>query len=213
MKKFKNEKGSLIVEASIVFPVMLLVILFMFFVGNMYLQKCKIDAIVCQGAIEGAAQCADPLLSTVEQEGIPSCASIDIQPYRYLIGGMDGIEGDIGDKINEQIGAMGSGLLYGMEPDANAAKVKFNNSFLYATFSVEVEYEITFPIRLLGQEENVKLDMVSRSEVAVPDSPEFIRNINLVQDYMERTGATEKIEEGKQKISEMMGKAKEWFTK
>lgn len=204
MKKLNNEKGALIVEASIVFPVMLLVILFMFFVGNMYLQKCRVDAIVSQGAIEGAAYCADPLLTSVEAGGIPSCSSVDVQPYRYLIGGMNGIENKISGSINDKLESMGSGLLYGMEPDANSAKVKFNNAFLYATFSVEVEYEITFPIRLLGQEEKLSLDMVSRSEVAVPDSPEFIRNINLVQDYMERTKATEK-------ITKMMDTAKGWF--
>lgn len=41
MKRLLDERGALIVEASIVFPTMFLAIFFMLFVGNAYTQKCN----------------------------------------------------------------------------------------------------------------------------------------------------------------------------
>ena len=46
MDKIKNEKGALIVEASIVFPTMFFILMFLFVVGNAYVQKCRIEEIV-----------------------------------------------------------------------------------------------------------------------------------------------------------------------
>ena len=38
-KRMKDERGSLIVEATIVFPVTFLVVIFLLFVGNLYYQR------------------------------------------------------------------------------------------------------------------------------------------------------------------------------
>ena len=59
MKRLLDERGALIVEASIVFPTMFLAIFFMLFVGNAYTQKCKVEDIVVSAVLEGAAKCAD----------------------------------------------------------------------------------------------------------------------------------------------------------
>ena len=54
MDKIKNEKGALIVEASIVFPTMFFILMFLFVVGNAYVQKCRIEEIVVSSTLEGA---------------------------------------------------------------------------------------------------------------------------------------------------------------
>ena len=62
----EQERGALTMEASFVFPIMLLIILLMMVLGNAYYQKCRMDQIFNEAAIDGAAYCADPQLVKVE---------------------------------------------------------------------------------------------------------------------------------------------------
>lgn len=207
MKKFKDsERGMVIVEATIVFPVMFLVIFLMLFTGNAYLQKCRVDSYVNQLAIEGASYCADPMLDEVEGGSIPSYDNVDIRPYRYLIGGMDDIEAEIDADVERKIRNMSSGLFSGMKPSSVIVNTKYNNGFIYSTFSVDVEYKIQIPVRLLGASDFIYMNISSHADMPVSDTTEFIRNVNMIEDYMQKYGVTEKIEE-------MINKAKEWFNK
>lgn len=193
MKKLKREDGMVIVEATIVFPVMFLVIFFMTFVGNAYVQKCRIDNIVNECAIAGAAYCADPMLQQVESGDIPDSESeINVQPYRYLIGGMSDIVEELQSDVEEQIEAMGTGLYSGMEPTSPEVVVAFNNGFVYSTFSVSATYTIAMPVAMLG-EERMEIEFSSVVEVPVSDTAEFIRNVDMVEDYMESSGVTDTI--------------------
>lgn len=207
MKKWKNDEGGmLIVEASIVFPVMFLVIFLMIFAGNAYLQKCRVEAIVNNLAIDGAAYCADPMLDDIESGSIPSLSEHDVYPYRYLLTGeMGNIEDDIYSELESKISGMSSGLFSGMKPQNYIIDVKYHNGFIYSKFSVDVEYKIQMPVRLLGESEYISLAVASHAEMPVSDTSEFIRNVDMVGDYMEKFGVTEK-------INEMINKVKEWMS-
>lgn len=206
MKIKRNESGMVIVEATIVFPVMFLVIFLLIFAGNAYTQKCRVDAVVNKMAIEGAAYCADPMLDDVESGKVPGFKDVDIQPYRFLIGGMDDIEDDIDKKVNSEIKNMSTGLFSGMKPSSPNIKVKFNNGFIYSTFSVEVNYKICIPIRLLGQEDFTIMKLSSQVDIPVSATTEFIRNVDMVEDYMERSGVVDE-------IKKVMNKVNEWLKK
>lgn len=215
--KNKNERGSVIVEASIVFPVMFLIIFFMIFTGNAYLQKCRVESIINQYALDGAAYCADPQLSSIEGGKIPKLDGLNVYPYRYFSSSNSGYSADIAatveNNIHKKVTTLSSGLFSGMKPmmtkgDINAV---YNSGFVYSTFSVDATYKIEMPIRLLGDDENMKLEVSTHVEVPVSDSVEMIRNIDMVWDYMERFGVAEKIEEAKTKLSEAFDKVNQWF--
>lgn len=210
MKRKKDEKGMVIVEATIVFPTMFLVIFLMIFAGNAYLQKCRVESIINEMAIDGAAYCSDPMLEYVaENNSIPGLDDINIRPYRYLIGGMKDIETEIYNKVDRRFRSMSTGLFSNMKPSSPIINVKYNNGFIYSTFSVEIDYKIKMPVRLLGAKDNIAMKLSSRADMPVSNSAEIIRNIDMVEDYMEKFGVTEVTE----KIKEMIGKAKEWFEK
>ncbi len=213
MEKIKeNEKGMVIVEATIVFPVMFLVIFLMIFTGNAYLQKCRVDSYVNQLAIEGAAYCADPLVENVIGGSIPSVDKLNVYPYRYFDpDGAGDIEQDMKIKAEKKINTMSTGLFSGMTPKNQTVNVEFHNGFIYSTFSVDVEYKIIMPVRLLGATENISMSLSSHADMPVSDTTEFIRNIDLVEDYMERTGVDKKIEEVKEKLTTAMKKVEDWF--
>ncbi len=205
--KNKNERGALIVEASIVFPVMFLVIFFMIFAGNAYLQKCRVEAIINQCAIDGASYCADPQLQDVERGSIPSLDNLEVYPYRFFsTNGVGNVEGDMEEQIEDRVSDMSSGLFSGMKPKDFKVQANYTNGILYATFSVDASYKIKIPVRLLGETENIHLNVTTHVEMPVSNSAELIRNIDMIWDYMEKYGLAEKIEE-------MVAAAKEWFNR
>ena len=204
-KQLKREDGMLVVEASIVFPTMFLIIIFMMYAGNAYLQKCRIESIVERLTIEGAAYCADPFLYDMQQGKIPAYNTDKIRPYRFMVGGMDEIEADIQTKLNQEIRSLDSGLFSNMKPTSVVISTpEFHNAFIYSTFSVDVSYKVVIPVQLLGTSELISMSCNAHSDMPVTNAPEFIRNVDMVEDYMERTGAMERIQQA-------VEKAKEWF--
>lgn len=207
-----------IVEATIVFPVMFLVIFLMIFAGNAYLQKCRIESLVNSYTIEAAAYCADPLVEYAKNGTFPSVADLNVYPYRYFDpNGVGDIEADTKQQLEQKIDEMSSGLFSNMKPTNRVVDVNYNNGFIYSTFSVDVECEIEIPVRLLGADDYISLDISTHSDAPVSDTTELIRNIDMIEDYMEKTGVKDKLEETKNKakdgLSSMMETVKGWFKK
>lgn len=209
-KPLKSEKGLAVVEATIIFPIVFLVIFFLLYVGNAYMQKCRIDYFVTQAAVEGAALCANPLLDEANDNKIPGMDA-KIEPYRYLFGGMADIENNTAKEVKETMKKMGTGLFSGMTPNSVNVSVDYQNHFLYSTFSVNVEYKIYVPVRMLGERNFLGLDMSSRAEMPVSDAPEFIRNVNTIEDYLQSSGVSKRIEEIAKKFDGLMDKVNQWF--
>lgn len=202
----KNENGMMIVEATVVFPVMFLVIFLMLVAGNAYLQKCRVEAFANKLALQGASYCADTMLKKIESDGIPGLQDVHTKPYRYFIGGMNDTVSEISDDADGRIRGMSTGLFSGMKPVNPIVDVQFNNHYIYSTFSVDLEYKVQMPVRLLFEKNNISMDFHTRADYPVSDSVEFIRNVDMADDYLERTGV-------KDKIKEYIEKAKEWFNR
>lgn len=197
MKKRDYESGMVIVEATIVFPITVVIVIVMFLLGNAYLQKARIEAMVSEYAIRGAAYCVDPSLEYIEENGkVPELHKVGIAPYRYFIGGMNNVENSIEKQLKQELDDMSAGLFAGMEPQGynSGIKAKFNNYFMVSSFSIDLNYKIVFPIRLLFSDSDLEYKVSSHVQMPVSDTTEFIRNVNMVEDYMASTGLTEKIE-------------------
>lgn len=196
------------VEATIVFPVMFLVIFLMLFAGNAYVQKCRIDSYVSRMALKGAACCADPSLLEVSANKLPSYETTNVRPYRYLFGGMSDVESSIATGVKKGIKGMSTGLFSGMKPSDLVVETNYNNGFIYSSFSVEVQCKICIPVRLLGASDYIYMNISSRADMPVSDTTEFIRNVDMVDDYLERYGIKAAIEE---KITTMVDAVKKWM--
>lgn len=232
MKKgMRDDRGAVIVEATIVFPVCFIVILMLLYLGNVYYQKSRIEAIVVEAALDGAAYCADPLLREIEKgktawdefgvdvlkpQYVPAIGKVSYEPYRYLAGmagGMKGMEDSVSKLIRSRIGSLNTGLFSGMKPtgyDTGGLQVKYKSSFIASSICVDLEYKIELPIRLLGDRENLSMKFRTHTEVPVGDAPEFIRNVNMVEDILEVTGIkeemTEKIKEFRKFVKDLFGR-------
>lgn len=205
-EKMKNESGMAIVEATFVFPIMFIILFFLIYMGNAFYIKAQVESVVKQQAIVGASYCTDPILAQIKELGtVPPLNGIEVQPYRYFIGGMDTIEEEITKSVEAEINGNSSSFFKNMKPKIVNNKVKFNNYIVYSTFSVDLEYEIKFPIRFLGVDEYTVLEMKSRANVPVTDSTEFIRNTDMVMDFFSTSTLGKKIAGAFDKINDFIG--------
>ncbi|MCD7922005.1 MAG: pilus assembly protein [Clostridiales bacterium] len=201
----REEKGALIVEATLVFPVMFFVLLLLLYMGNMFYMRSQVDAIVSMAATQAAAKCADPFLETVEENGsVPGTIS-DIQPYHSILGGSSAAS-DVRDDMVDRLNHLGTGFFAGMGlRNITVNEFAYENHLIYATFTVDVSYKIKFPIRLLGQKDATVLELHARSVVPVTDTGGFIQNVDMAVDYAQSTGLTEKLSKLKETVSGFLG--------
>ena len=206
MRKEKNaESGMVIVEASIVFPVMFLVIFVLIFLGNAYYEKSCIERYVTQTALEAAAEAGDPLLTMVQGGSLPSVGSVNVKPYRYVLPGYgNSVASAAQGKLQTRIKSVGTGFFSGMTPKG-IATVKYEWGILGSTITVQAEYKIPMGIRLLGEDTMIEMPVYSRTSAPVYDTPEFIRVVDTVGDYLNKFGVTEA-------ISKVTDKVKSWFS-
>lgn len=193
-EKMGDQRGVLIVESAIVFPVMFFILFFIIFIGNMFYEQARIDSIVMEHATKGAQCVADPFLydMTVTNAVPNDSESLKLEPYRYILGGVtDGSIEDVREKIEEDVeAAIGNpSLIFFDNAKANNLDVTatFNNWILYSTFIVEVQYQMNFPIGFMGKPLPI-MEFTSRAESPINDTDEFIRNVDMAVDILEDTG-------------------------
>lgn len=209
IENLKDEKGVVIVEAAIIFPLVFFVLFFLIFFGSARYEKAKVDSFVMQEAILGAQCSKDPYQYNMYKTGSVPTKYKNCEPYRYFIGGMDDVENKISADVVKYIKDTSSTFFVDMNPKLKTQQsniAKFNNYLIYSTFSVEVTYEVKFPLKFLGSDSPTILEWNSRAEVSVNDAPEFIRNIDMVQDLFEGTAAGDKIKSAFNKINSFIGK-------
>lgn len=201
IKRIRKEKGAVqIVEAAFVFPITIFVVVLFIFLGNLFYQQAKVDAIAVRAAEYMARIYTHPLLrngSTIPTDS----TQIDVQPYRYLFGSSDA-ESKAQEFINRELGKTGTGLFSGMEIHGTIKRCEIENYVVYQKTTVEIEYNVNLiPLKLFGGISIIKSTCATSTSAA--DPAEFIRNVDMILDYAESTGLTAKI---KETVSKFTGK-------
>ncbi len=204
MRKWKGEKGEMIVEATLVFPVVFFVIFFLIYFGNVFYVRSKVDAVTDIMAVKGASTYIDPMLESIQSTGSVPMKTNDIKPYRYWFK-TSSVEGKIRSELSERLGGVGTGLFAGMEPASVTTKADYENHFFYDTFVVEVTYDIKFPIRFIGSNDPLLFQLHSKAIASAADTDEFVRNTDMVLDYYENTGMKDKVQEVIKKVKSFFG--------
>ncbi len=208
----KNEKGAAtVMEATIVFPIMIIVIVFLIYLGNAMFQMSKISSAVSRYAVDGATMCIDTYYDEIAgKTSVPSSFKAGIEPYRYLLKSdkshTTAVEKEIKKRLNNTISS--HGFFLGMEPKITYCDAKYINKFFYSSFVCEVRYSIVMGVKLWGEKNFEVIKSSDYADVAVNDPADFIRNTNMVIDYIE---GTEKGTDFINKISDAMGKVKDFL--
>ena len=207
-ERLRQNRGHLVVESTFVYPLMFFVLFFLMFLGNMFYLRARIDSMVTQEAIRYAAEYANPNLAAFEEE-IPTTVegkelTKDLYRYINIFSKEENLDTELSDRIGET-----SGYFTGMNPDNIVIKeYRAKNYVIYQSYVVEVTYELKTPIKFLFDDDYLTLDMTARAEVPVTDTAEFIRNVDMAVDLVERTEAgtklTEKINDTYAKVDEFL---------
>lgn len=209
MKTRKNEQGAvLIVEATLVFPVMFFVILFLIYLGNVYYMRSQVDEIVATAAVKGAALRADPLLYDMvcEDEENPKLPEKikQVKPY-YNLSDNGAVKKKIYDEVNGELNSLGDGFFAGMGiRDIKVNSKMVNNNLINPTFTVEASYTVKMPIKLLGENNPRILSLNSIYTVPITNTQEMVQTIDMLKDYSDRTGVTGKVNEWVGKIKALI---------
>lgn len=187
----KKESGAvLVVEAAYVFPIVFFVVIILLYLGNLFYQQSKVDSITVRTAEYLAAHYTDPMLRYGDK--LPTNSTqVNIQPYRYLFGDSDA-EKMANDFVKSELDQVGTGLYSGMNINYEIKKCEIKNFIVYQKTEVEIEYSLDFyPLRLMGIPSLTKTSMGTATGAV--DSSEFIRNVDMIMDYSEEFGLTQKI--------------------
>ena len=180
----------------------------------MYYLKARIDSEVSQEAMRYAALYADPNLETFE-DGVPTSTegttTVTDNLYRYVnfldVGDFGKADSDTRNALIDRISD--TGFFSGMTPyDIDVVKHEVNNFVIYQTYEVEVSYKLKIPIKFLFTDDITFIDMSAREEAAVTDTSEFIRNVDMAVDYVERSKSGD---EFVAKMNEVYGRVKEFI--
>ncbi len=188
---FKDENGAvLVIEAAIVFPIMIFIVITFIFFGNLLYQQSRMDAIVVRAGQYMGAVYTDPILLEATN-GIPTEID-DVQPYRFLFGASKA-ETKTKQFINKEIDNLNAGLFSDMEVKNTQVTCNLKNCIIYQQAEIQVKYTIWMPLSFFGLEPNMKFSAATTTAITCPE--EFIRNIDMIGDYMEETGLSGKIQE------------------
>lgn len=200
----KSENGIVpIFEATIVFPIMFFVIIFMFLMGNVYMSKSYVDAVVHKEAVKIAAKCADPNFEETLNNKKLNNTKLKNMPYRYIFQGqiknvINSSKKEIRSIARNDFNSFFPRMAPSMENDN--IKIKFENNLINYDLSVTADYKITLPFRFIFADNVMSFNYTAYANVPVTDSPELIRNVEMIIDYIQQTGLDKKVENVTNKI-------------
>lgn len=209
-KWFRDESGSLIVEASFIYPMVILVLLFLLVWGMLQVQRAvifkEVNTVADIGANTVSNEGYSVLTNTSADKAAVKAYYRKNNPYRYWNFNYTKSEGtlkqELADRLNRALMiSTGSFVDY---------DVTIKNQVLLQTVEVKADFVYPMPkiFHLIGMDKEMR---ISNSVVYdAIDPTEFVRNTDMVFDIMgalsERFGIDEKIENFLTKLKNLKSK-------
>jgi len=205
----RSERGAVqVIEAALIFPVVFLVIFFLIFTANYIMQGVMVYNYAQQAAVAAARELAMPGYGelygsgwiTTQTDFQSPVLNIDQlmkhhEPYRYwnLAGGGEKMLSESRkSKMQSELAALLRRVSFMGSPSVTCTITPSNN-VLHQSVNVHVTNQITkwSFLRFIGFSGQADIN-VNVTAVA-SDPAEFIRNVDMVDDYLEQTGVKSKI--------------------
>ena len=190
MHKFSRERGAVtITEAAFVFPITFIVVFFMIMAGEAYYQSAVVERTVTNAAIRGAARCENPMLrEVIRTKSVPTDpGAVEVMPYRYILTGeAKKIAQSVQDDLRSTISSYKPLLFRGMGPRNVSVTVTPHMNVLVSSLEVTCDFDVQFPIRMIFSKDTVIFSYTSHMKAPVGDPAEFVRNVAMIKDILER---------------------------
>ena len=227
LNRLKSEDANALVENIIILPIVFFVIFFMIIGSFIIHDKITLDAAVERGATYASKCIADPyyakilkdyntqagvldadyentdIIKFVTKKKINDAYSIGIQPYRYLFMSFtDNVQKDTTSEVDAILSLTG---IPWRTQDVFDVKCDIKNYVIYqkVTVTAKTTYQLPVFFGVIGLP--TEFDYSAEAVRTVNDPDEFVRNADLVVDFIadvaEKTGAEQPIQKVKKKLS------------
>lgn len=207
---FRDESGAVVVEAAFVYPIVLLVLIFLLFWGLLQVQRATIFREVNTVADMGANTVSNESYSKLTKSGGSKDSIKEYyrtnNPYRYWNHDYGNSEGTLTEELIKRLNnatMISSGTFMNYD-------VEIQSEVLVQTVEVKADFVYQMPriFWLIGMDKEIR---ISNSVVYdAIDPTEFVRNTDMVFDIMEtlskRFGIDEKIENFVTKLKNLKSK-------
>ena len=209
-RRNRAERGAVtIVEAAFVFPITFFIVFFMVMAGEAYYQYARVERAVTVAAIDGAARCENPILGSVIASGSVTTdpTAEDLIPYRYILTDQaKRIAAEVESELKKSVSGYQPLLFRNMAPKNVNVSVNLHMNVLVSSFPVSCSFSVPFPIRLLFTGEALKFKYSLQTNAPISDPSEFVRNVAMVKDVLERSEAGQSVLEFGGKVKGAMAK-------
>lgn len=211
MERLKNNKGNAIVEATIVFPIIIMIIIVLFYAALFLCQKANLQAnlqtslIYFKNLETDANVVIDPSgSSSILDLKANKYSKPKIQnPYRNFFMISSNKPGEFKSLFYKISGQMFFTSTSDIDID-----YKVHNYILYQDITATAVQEVKLPIdfKLLGI--SPKITIATEAKVVITDPDEFARTSQLIGDLVADTKLGEIVEAGESKIASGYNKIK-----
>lgn len=207
MKLFKSEKGEFTVEATIVFTISFMTLIFMMYLGIVMYQHVHLQSVTDRIASRGAMMYATR--TTDMATGYKSPDSFwNSDPYRYIFDGS--YKGTAKSQIQSALNAeMGVGNVMKINP-GDGATVDIKLGIFSRRVEVSGKRSFNVPFMSIFGMDSSFFNLNVKSTAYIMDMPETIRNIDYASDILHRFPA---VDNAMGKVGELKGKLEEFINK
>ena len=208
----RDDGAVLIVEAAIVFPIVFMLVFYIFSLGNKYYINAYMEKIAKENAVIAANYATNELILLTETDGF-TLEKHDVNPYQYSVSSK--LKNAMNTKVADELKSSSISLFASMAPtgisdySGGTNYVKFNWGLFASTATVEIKYTIN-PLPLVSNFGIASAEYKAYGVANINDTVEFARNLDLLKDIFTDFTQTEK---GKELTGKAAGKVKEIVSK
>lgn len=172
----------LLVEATIVLPIVFFVIFFIICLGNAYYVRAYMQSIADKYAIQAANYARCENLLYIEEGG--DLMKMDLNPYQFSVSSK--LKNTMNQRVKSAVNSKNVSLFGSMKPTrigsgSQSDYVKFYNGIFDSYAEVEIEYNLNM-MPVLGSIKIASTKVTAKAKAQINDSPSFIRNLDMVKD-------------------------------
>ncbi len=212
MKVLKDNKGNSIVEATIVFPIIIMITLVLFYLSLFLCQRAILQSNL-QTALLYYKNAETDTYVTNDINGATSVLNMHVSryneptlqdPYRTLFMTTKKQDGDF-----KSLFATIAGKMFFSSVSKQSVTYETKNYIVYKSITATVTQEVKMPVRfeILGFDPSVTLGVEAR--IVINDPDEFVRNSQLVGNLVADTKVGEVFSNATGKVAEAYSKIKE----
>lgn len=207
-KSRKQNDGYLTIELTLVFQVLFFSLMLILFMGMVLYQEVKLQSLAVRASERGSVVYSSRVLDMSSAE--KTLADFRVRdPYRNVPFMDIGKKGEYVSLVNKYVAEeIGTGDIISGENKNAGAYTEVEDYLIEKRIKVTIRADYTLPVSsipaMFGHEGPFGVNTTAVS--AVVDSPDFVRNVDIVTDIAKQTKLFDTLEGGYGKITEAIQK-------